>query len=93
VTHISSGTLPAGSFVNGDTGIYPVASERGSMVVLVSDGVSASESSRMPWIKDMITQYDGTEPEALAQMILKHAKELSGNIAADDLTILAAYIG
>ena len=93
VTHISSPTLPAGSFANGETGCFSVPSEKGSMVVMVSDGVSSSETSRMPWIKNMISEYDGNEPEALAQMILSQAKNLSGNSAADDLTILAAYIG
>lgn len=93
VTHISSPTLPAGAFAGSETGCFSVPSERGSMLVMVSDGVSSSESSRIPWIKNMISDYDGTEPEALAQMILSHAKNLSGNQAADDLTILAAYIG
>ena len=93
VTHISSPTLPAGSFPGGETGFFTVPSEKGSMLVMVSDGVSSSETSRMPWIKNMINDYDGNEPEALAQMILSHAKNLSGNDIADDLTILAAYIG
>lgn len=93
VTHITSPTLPAGSFVGGETGFFNVPSEKGSMLVMVSDGVSSSETSRMPWIKNMINDYDGNEPEALAQMILSHAKDLSGNDIPDDLTILAAYIG
>lgn len=93
VTHIAAPTLPAGTFARGDTEIFPVASERGSMVVLLSDGISSSETSRIPWIKNMINDYEGSEPEALAQMILKHAKELSGSVPNDDLTVLAAYIG
>lgn len=91
--HISPLSLPAGSFVPGDTAVYTIDSARGSMVVLVSDGVSSSETSRLPWIKNMIESFDGTEPEALAHMILKRAKELSSSAPSDDLTVLAAHIG
>ncbi len=92
-THITPDSLPAGSFVPGDTSVYSIPSERGSMVVLVSDGISSSETSRLPWIKNMIEAFDGNEPEALAQMILKHAKEISHQDPTDDLTVLAAHIG
>lgn len=93
VTHISSRTLPAGTFIPGDTEVFTVPSEKGSMVILVSDGVSSSESGNLPWIKEMITGYDGIEPEALAQMILNKAKENSASKPEDDLTVVAAYIG
>ncbi len=93
VTAISAPTLPAGSFANGDTEIFSLASEKGSMLVMVSDGVISSETSRVSWIKEMIDEYDGTEPEALAQMILNHAKEISHSEPHDDMTVLATYIG
>lgn len=93
VTSIAAPTLPAGSLASGDTEIFSVNSERGSMVVMVSDGIISSETSRASWIKEMIDEYDGTEPEALAQMILNHAKEISNSQPHDDLTVLAAYIG
>ena len=63
------------------------------MLVMVSDGVISSETSRVSWIKEMIDEYDGTEPEALAQMILNHAKEMSRSEPHDDMTVLATYIG
>jgi len=92
VTAISSPTLPAGSFAKGDTEIFPVDSKKGSMVVMVSDGVIASETSKISWIKKMIDEYEGTEPEDLAQMILGKAKEISKSEPNDDLTVLATYI-
>ena len=93
VTTIAAPTLPAGSFSNGDMEIFSVDSARGSMVVMVSDGVISAENNREAWIKEMIDKYDGTEPEALAQMILGHAKEISQSQPHDDLTVMAAYIG
>ncbi len=93
VTAISSPTLPAGSFAKGDTEIFSVDSKKGSMVVMVSDGIIASETNKFSWIKDMIDGYEGTEPEDLAQMILGKAKEISKSEPTDDLTVLATYIG
>ena len=92
VTSISSPTLPAGSFTNSDTEIFNIPSEKGSMLVMVSDGVISAESKHKPWILEMIDKYDGTEPEELTQLILSKAKEISAN-AEDDLTVMAAYIG
>lgn len=93
VAHIFTKSLPAGAFVSGDTEVFSIPSEKGSMVVLLSDGVSNSETSKLPWIKNMINDYDGTEPEALARMILEKAKENSDSKPEDDLTVVAAYIG
>lgn len=93
VQTIASPTIPAGAFVKGDTEIFSVDSERGSMLIMVSDGISASENGKIPWIKEMIDEYDGNEPEALAQMILGKAKEISNSEPNDDLTVLATYIG
>jgi len=93
VKDISSPTPPAGAFAKEDTKVIPVDSEKGSMVVMVSDGIIASESSRASWIRDIIDKYDGTEPEELAQLILGKAKEISSFEPDDDLTVLATYIG
>ncbi len=93
VTYVESTGLPAGSFNRCDTDIFTVPSEKGSMVILLSDGVTATESFSPPWIKDLITSYNGEEPEAVAQMILKKAKEIGAASPEDDLTVVAAYIG
>ncbi len=93
VTHVDSTGLPAGSFNKCDTDIFSVPSEKGSMVILISDGVIASESDSPLWIKDVIEKYDGSEPEAVAQMILEKAKSSGSATVHDDLTVVAAYIG
>ena len=92
VTSIASPTLPAGSFSNSDTEVFSVDSEKGSMLVMVSDGIISSENSQKSWIKEMIDKYDGNEPEELSQMILSRAKEIASS-PPDDLTVMAAYIG
>ena len=93
VSSISSPTLPLGSFSNADTEVFSVNSEKGSMLVMVSDGVISSDTDEKNWIKDLIIKYDGNEPHELSQIILSRAKELSASAPTDDLTVMAAYIG
>lgn len=92
VSVIDSSTLPLGA-----SGLscesYNVPSEKGSMIILVSDGIATSEKKGASWIKDMITEYSGTEPEPLARQILEQAKKNSGKMVKDDITVIAAYIG
>ncbi len=93
VSSIESPTLPLGSFSSSDMEVFPVNSEKGSMLVMVSDGVISSEGEHNKWIAEIIDKYDGTEPNELSQMILSHAKEISKSSPEDDLTVMAAYIG
>ncbi len=92
VTHIDARTLPAGTNAVSDASVFTVPSSHGSMIVLVSDGASALDESTLPTIKSTIKEYDGIEPEALAQKILKLTKAVNKNIVKDDITIVAAYI-
>ena len=92
VSVINSSTLPLGaSYISSDS--YTIPSKKGSMIVLVSDGISSSEKKDTLWIKNMITEYTGTEPEILAKKILEQAKKSSGKMVKDDITVIAAYIG
>ncbi len=93
VSSIASPTLPLGSFSNSDTEVFSVDSEKGSFLVMVSDGIISSESSQKNWISDIIDKYDGHEPHELSEMILARAKEISSSSPEDDLTVMAAYIG
>ncbi len=93
VTLIDSASLPAGAVTSGDTGIFEISSKQGSMIVLVSDGVTTSENVRAPWIESVISEYDGTDPEPLARLILDRAKSSSHKEIRDDITVVAAFIG
>lgn len=93
VTHIDTSSLPAGSIAEGDTDFFSIPSGKGSMIVLVSDGIASLETERKPWVANIIKEYKGTEPSTLAQLILERAKEDSGRSIKDDITVVAAYIG
>ena len=93
MTLIDSASLPAGAVTSGDTGIFEISSKQGSMIVLVSDGVTTSENVRAPWIESVISAYEGTDPEPLARLILDRAKSSSHKEIRDDITVVAAFIG
>ncbi len=92
VTRLDARTLPAGTASDDDTLFFSVPSSHGSMIVLVSDGVSAAENSGAYSIHKLIKEYDGTEPQELAQKILAEAKKASAEKISDDITVVAAYI-
>lgn len=92
VSSISTPTLPLGSFSSSDVEVFSVDSEKGSMLVMVSDGVVSSDRGHN-WIAEIIDKYEGCEPHELSQMILSHAKSSSDSLPNDDLTVMAAYIG
>lgn len=93
VTLIDSASLPAGALTSGDTGIFEISSKQGSMIVLVSDGVTSAENTRAPWIESVISEYNGSEPEPLARLILDRAKSSASKEIRDDITVVAAFIG
>ncbi len=92
VTHIDARTLPIGATNTLETNVFEVNSTRGSMIVLVSDGATALSESACPQIKNTISEFDGKEPEVLAQRILAVTKKLGKNANPDDITIVASYI-
>ena len=92
VMHISVPTLPAGAVTGGDTKEYSIDSKKGSMIVLVSDGAISDEVPD-PWIKNVISDYDGASPEQLAKLILDRAKRASFSEIKDDITVVASFIG
>ena len=63
------------------------------MLVLLSDGITNSETTGTSWIQKMIKEFDAEDPESLAQMILNQAKTIGDKKTDDDLTVVATYIG
>lgn len=89
VVVVEGGTLPAGA-IEDKCEFFTLPSKKGSMIVLVSDGIIAADK-KSAWIKQMIESYDGTEPEPLAKQILEEAKKINVKLK-DDATVVASYI-
>lgn len=92
VTQIEAPSLPLGTNAHEASEFFSIDSGKGSMIVLVSDGIGDTSGDVAPWIKKLMEEYDGTEPQALAQLILDRAKSTSTQLQ-DDITVVAAYIG
>lgn len=60
----------------------------GSIAVIVSDGVTADEDDA--WLCDMISEFQGNEPRALAGEIIEAA--IAKNGASDDMTVITILV-
>lgn len=89
---ISSGGMPVGAKASAGAECYECTMEDESTLVLISDGVALSENSENPWIKELIENGGIATPQKLASEILNKARDVSGGVPADDLTVIAASI-
>ncbi len=89
---IAPGGLPAGAAAAGGAECYERRMEDESTLVLISDGVALSGSGESGWIKELIEHGALATPQRLASEILNRARDHSGGVPGDDLTVIAASI-
>lgn len=89
---IAPGGLPAGAAVRGGAECYERSMEDESTLVLISDGVALSGDGESGWIKELIEHGALATPQRLASEILNRARDSSGGVPGDDLTVIAANI-
>lgn len=92
VCRINARTVPVGAVVGEDGASFKIKSEKGDIIVLVSDGIASLEKNNDDRINSVIKSYNGSEAHTLARLILDCAKK-AGADSADDITVVAAYIG
>ena len=90
-TVVESGALPIGILEEVKPKITKTALNSGDMIVLVSDGIVDAFGDEEN-IKTFITKDDTTNPQTLADNILKKAKEFDKNFPKDDMTALVLKI-
>ena len=83
-TVVESGALPIGILEEVKPKITKTALNSGDMIVLVSDGIVDAFGDEEN-IKTFITKDDTTNPQTLADNILKKAKEFDKNFPKDDI--------
>ncbi len=88
---ISAGGLPAGVSPTGGAECYERSMDDESTLVLISDGVALSGDGS-DWIKELIEHGKLAAPQRLASEILNRARDSSGGVPRDDLTVIAANI-
>lgn len=95
VERIESTSLPVGIVSSVDPEHTVRYVRGGDFIVMVTDGVTDCEQSvirNMDAIRDVIAGYNGISPQELADAVLKSALSLSGGVAEDDMTVLAANV-
>ena len=60
----------------------------GDLILMVSDGVPTEE----PWVEEMLTQWQGGEPEELCRRIAEAARFRCRQAHTDDITVAALLL-
>lgn len=91
VERLCGESLPAGAAATGAEAApdaFTLALDAGDCVVLVSDGVTTGREDR--WLRQLLADFDGISPQALAADILKESGLRSGS--GDDRTVIAVKL-
>ena len=87
VERLSGESLPAGVAAAGGLGgpdSFTLSLDAGDCVVLLTDGVTTGKEDR--WLRQLLAEFDGLSPQALAAQILKESGPRSGS--GDDRTVI-----
>ena len=89
VRRIAGAALPAGlKPAPAGPDVTRVQLEPETFAVLVSDGVA--DSTRDDWLQDLLAGWSGTDPQQLANLILREAEARNG--LADDCGVQVLYL-
>lgn len=92
VVSINSKTLPIGILDKVDVEINKKRVKNGDMIIMMSDGISDSESiGQSDWLFQYIKEFENTSPKAMAEGLIEKSKELGGKVK-DDMTVLVSKV-
>lgn len=92
---ISSHSLPVGILKDVDLEIYKESLDDGDFIIMMSDGILESneeESNKEKWMTEIIENIDSFNPQTIANLILKEAKNVSKDAIKDDMTVLVTKV-
>ncbi|HHW14731.1 MAG TPA: stage II sporulation protein E, partial [Firmicutes bacterium] len=90
-------SLPAGILSAIDVEVKERLLRPGDLIVMVTDGLFGTDPERVAaetfdWIPEALLKYAENEPSTLAQRLLAQARELCGDRAGDDMTVLVSQV-
>lgn len=92
---INSQSLPVGILKDVDYQVYEEYIEDGDFIVMMSDGVlDANENveDKEKWMMDIIQNIDSFNPQTIANIVIKAAKEACGGKIRDDMTVMVTKV-
>lgn len=92
VKTITSKTLPVGAVTNLNTETCKDVLDRNTIIVMVSDGIIESKSTKEKWIKDLLESISTDNIQRIAEIILQEALDENVGVAKDDMTVLVMKI-
>ena len=95
VETIRSASLPAGILSNIETELVHKKAESGDLIIMVTDGITDSFNGNEPGDKEVaryLQDISGSNPQQIAEGILKKAYEAYGSKPGDDMTVLVAKV-
>ncbi|MBP2650359.1 MAG: stage sporulation protein serine/threonine phosphatase [Firmicutes bacterium] len=98
VTVVKSATLPVGILQQVELGTIGWTIAAGDIIVMVSDGIAdivdsnRRGSEKELWIVNFLRRLTITEPQQIAEAILRQALDLAENCRRDDMTVLVGKV-
>ncbi len=92
VKRIESQSLPAGILDEADMELKSESLQHGDLLIMLSDGVADAYSDEKFLMSEINRLSRQNSPRQLAAALLDSAKQQKGNIAWDDMTVVAARI-
>lgn len=92
---IRSESLPVGILSEIDLKERGVQLEPDDVVVMMTDGILDAipeRGDKEEWIARMLRRVDTTEPKQLLRMLIDRAKQATGGVIQDDMTVIVARI-
>lgn len=92
---IKADTLPVGILEQVDTYVTKTTVNEGDRIIMVTDGILESTGyvvKNEKWLLNVIDENRDKNPKAMAEIILNRAKENSGSVIRDDMTVLVAEV-
>lgn len=92
---VKSSSLPLGMLNEVGSESMTKKLQDGDMVIMVTDGILDSEDDEIEkenWVMESLNKLDSRNPQDMADYILEEAREKTGGVIKDDMTVLVMRI-
>ena len=84
--------MPVGATINVNVETYLDKLERGTLIVMASDGILEANTLKEKWIKDLLESITADNVQRIADIIIQEAVDNNLGVARDDMSVIVAKI-